>query len=171
MARHRISSEVSRIGRRVKSDRASSRRWSIYNTLRVVAREEGIAPTLKGIAEQLNARGLWTTRGNPFDFRKVGAALDALGLDRVAVERWKQLARDRAQEWGVPPAQLYHQLWMEWQRHVTIRADPFVPRLIHPDEWIPPGSRDESPDWRFISPPPQARFVHLFLGAFTDEAD
>lgn len=154
------------MGRRAKSRKAQALLWSIYQCLRVVARDEGIAPTLAGIADQLNQRGLVTNRGKRFDFRKVGAALEKLGLDRIAVERWKQQARDRAAEWKVPPEQLYRQLWFEWQRHVVTEADPFIPALVRPADWIPPWKRDPEPDWRFMHPPPQARLVHLFLGAF-----
>ena len=140
--------------------------WAIYQCLRTIAREEGISPTLHGIADQLNRRGLRTSRGNEFDFKKVGAALNQLGLDRVAIERWKQRARDKADEWNVDPRILYQQLWLEWQRHVATSREAFMPQLVHPDAWIAPWVRDTEPDWRLMHPPPQARLVHLFLGAF-----
>lgn len=159
------------MGREFKRRKAEAILWAIYRTLREVAREEGIAPTLGGIADQLNRRGLRTNRGKLFDFRKVGAAFDRLGLDRVAVERWKQQARDHAQEWQVRPESLYHQLWHEWQRHVAVSDDQFFPELVHPHQWIPPWERDPTPDWRMMHPSPQARVVHLFLGAFSEDVD
>lgn len=171
MARHVISAAASRRGRTLRSEKASELLWSIYQTLRLIAREEGIAPTLDGIAKQINRRGLRTNRGNEFDFRKVGAALDRLGLDRVAIERWKQQARDRAHDWGVAPTTLFRQLWLEWQHHASVSVAPFVPHLIHPNEWIPPWQRHEESDWRTMHPPPQARLVHIFLGAFDECED
>lgn len=171
MARHRITLAASRMGRMAKTKKADDLLWSIYNELRAISREEGLAPTLKGLAAQLNRRGLRTNRGNEFDFKKVGAALSKLGLDRVAVERWKQQARDRAVEWQIAPESLYRQLWFEWQRHVVLSAEPFQPRLLRPDHWIPPWERDNEPNPRVMHPPPQARVVHLFLGPFEDASD
>lgn len=157
------------MGRAKKSQMASELSWLFYNTLRRVAREEGIAPTLQGIAEQLNRQGLRTNRGNLFDFRKVGAALDQMGVDRVAIRRWKRHAEERAVEWEVPPKELYRQLWFEWQRHVVLHRKPFVPHLVHPSEWVHPSERGEPNDYRFMHPPPQARLAHLFFGAFDEE--
>lgn len=171
MARRKLTADQSRMGRAANARRANDLSWSLYNVLRRIAREEGIAPTLTGIADQLNARGMRTNRGKAFDFRKVGAALGRLGLDRVAVERWKQRARDQAMKWQVPPELLYRQLWHEWQAHVATADSAFSPQLVHPDLWIRPTDRDPSLRWRLIHPPPQARLVHLFLGAFEESED
>ncbi len=171
MARRKLTADQSRMGRAANARRANDLSWALYNVLRRIAREEGLAPTLAGIADQLNARGMRTNRRKPFDFRKVGAALSRLGLDRVAVERWKQRARDQANEWQVPPELLYRQIWQEWQAHVATTDCAFSPRLVHPDHWKYPTDRDPDLRWRLIHPPPQARLVHLFLGAFEESED
>jgi hypothetical protein len=170
MARHRITEDASRAGRELLRDRSVSFHFGVYHELRAIAREEGIAPTLAGIAEQLNRRGLRTNRGKLFDFRKVAAALQRLGVDRLSIARWQQQARDKAVEWDVPRGVLRQQLWHEWMFHVAVVDEPFVPKLVHPDEWVAPWIRHPE-HWTSMVTPPQARVVHLFLGPFEDKED
>ena len=175
MPRHQITAEASRKGRDARAAKSVHLAWLVYKALWDIERNEGIALTLAGIADRLNRRGLRTNRGNLFDFRKVGAVLDKMGLDRVAIQRWKQVARDRASEWKVAPEPLYLQLWFQWQKHVASSQEPFIPALDHPDEWrrkwamalARQGGGTFPVEW--IYPTLQAKLVNLFLGVFEDQ--
>lgn len=175
---------------RVRSLASDARLVALYSVLRAISREEGFAPTLAGIANQLNARGS-KTRGTkatgPQDWNgpRVGEALERLGVNRTFIRRWISEARKFATDNKVSSDRMIHQLWQDWQWHEkTLLYDKgqgltkwdkdvsrFVPRFVRPEEWVPGWEREPESNARMVpAAPPAARLVHGFFEAFTRDA-
>lgn len=175
------------MSRRVRSAGAQVRLGEVQSALLDIARTEGIAPTLAGIAAQLNQRGLRRSRRNAdgehllYDVRSVAHSLAALGIERSAIQRWRSLADKWAAEHGIPTIHILRQLYEEWRYHHVMRAmqgeaintaeaTPFIPTFVNTQEWKSPWERDKHP---FIKPlaahSGPAELVKAWIGAFDRE--
>lgn len=174
------------MSRRVRSAAAQVRLGEVQATLLDIARGEGIAPTLAGIAAQLNDRGLrrWR-RGDgeylPYDARSVAHSLAAMGLERSDIKRWRIQADRWAAQNDIPTGHVLHQLFQEWRYHHVMRSmqgkainsaesTPFIPKFVDPKIWKSPWERNKHP---YIKPLaafiPVERLVKAWIGAFDQE--
>lgn len=188
MTFHRLDSEQAARGRAgsstVRSAAKNAFLWEVRDQLIALAREGVLAKTLRERADQLNARGVRTTRGNLLDSTKLSPALMALGADANSMKLLHNKAIDAADEFGVDPAEMVDQLWHEWLYHHTLimldhgvifeasRRYPFRFNPLPPIQWNKnkPTLRDPRVmNWwhgKRIVIPPQAQLVYALFGMF-----
>ncbi|WP_221792224.1 hypothetical protein [Aquisediminimonas sediminicola] len=168
--------------RTIRTQKADHLLWEIRSVILALARQGELETTLAGIVGQLNARGLRTNQNNKFDAQKVHRALGLMGVDRMSIRRWKNYAGRMAAQFDVTFNQMVGQLWHEWLWHESTKwidegvtligrdRHPFIPHLVHPDQWVPPWVREPDGPLREVpATPPAARVVYAMLGAFDHE--
>ncbi|MEZ5681483.1 MAG: hypothetical protein R3E14_09330 [Erythrobacter sp.] len=188
LTRHILSAAQASHGRMgscaIRSAARNAFLWEVRDQLIALSREGVLGKTLRERAEQLNARGVRSTRGKLLDPQKLSPALIALGADANSVKLLHKKAVDAADEFGVDPAEMVDQLWHEWLYHHTLimieygvtfdanHKHPFRFKPIRPFEWSKnhPGLRDSRvTNWWYgkrMVLPPQAQLVYALFGMF-----